>query len=191
MAACGVSRQFHAMDDHQLDQIIRTIKGTRPQVGVRYLVGHLRARGLRIQIHRVVRSLRRVDPVGFVLRRRMAIKRRQYRVKRPNSVWHLDGHHKLIAWGVVIHGMIDGYSRLVRQILRFTKTIFINYFKVTGLRASTNNKASTVFDLFLQAIKQYDCPSRVRGDRGGENIIVSIYMIMRRGPNRGSFLWGS
>ena len=28
-------------------------------------------------------------------------------------VWHLDGHHKLIRWGVVIHGIADGYDHTV------------------------------------------------------------------------------
>jgi hypothetical protein len=37
--------------------------------------------------------------------------RRDYRVSRPHAIWHLDGHHKLILWGIVIHGFIDGYSR--------------------------------------------------------------------------------
>jgi hypothetical protein len=32
---------------------------------------------------------------------------------RPNSLWHLDGHHKLIMWGIVIHGVIDGYCHIV------------------------------------------------------------------------------
>lgn len=116
MVANGVSCQFHTMDDNQLDQVVQTIKETRPQVGLRYLIGHLRTRGLRVQIRRVVRSLHRVDPVGSLLRKRLAAKCRQYHVRRPNSVWHLDGHHKLIAWGIVIHGLIDGYSRLVCEI---------------------------------------------------------------------------
>ncbi|KAF8800932.1 hypothetical protein BYT27DRAFT_7035561, partial [Phlegmacium glaucopus] len=37
--------------------------------------------------------------------------REQYQVPRPNALWHIDGHHKLIAWGIVIHGVADGYSR--------------------------------------------------------------------------------
>ncbi|KAF8127790.1 hypothetical protein K438DRAFT_1488092, partial [Mycena galopus ATCC 62051] len=40
----------------------------------------------------------------------------------------------LIRWGIVIHGFIDGYSRLI-----------------TGLRASDNNTADTVLELFLDA----------------------------------------
>jgi hypothetical protein len=31
----------------------------------------------------------------------------------------------------------------------------------------------------------------MRGDRGGENTGVSVWMIMHRGPNRASFMWGS
>ena len=63
--------------------------------------------------------------------------------------------------------------------------------QITGLRVSTNNRASTVLDVLLEAIKTYGCPSRMRGDRGGENTLSSVYMIMRKGLNRGSFLFGT
>ena len=62
--------------------------------------------------------------------------------------------------------------------------------QVVGLRASNNNHASTVLKLFLNAIEKHGAPSKVRGDRGGENIEVSVWMIKYRGPNRGSFVWG-
>jgi hypothetical protein len=42
------------------------------------------------------------------------ISRQKYTVPRPNALWHIDGHHKLIAWGIVIHGVADGYTRKVR-----------------------------------------------------------------------------
>ena len=58
------------------------------------------------------------------------------------------------------------------------------------LKASTNNRASTVLEVFLDAVEQYGAPSRVRGDRGGENMLVAIWMIKHRGPNRASFMWG-
>ena len=37
---------------------------------------------------------------------------RCYHVCMPNSLWHIDGHHKLIRWRIIVHGGIDGYSRL-------------------------------------------------------------------------------
>jgi hypothetical protein len=61
---------------------------------------------------------------------------------------------------------------------------------VVVLKASTNNRATTVFDLFLEAHEEYGMPSHMRGDRGGENIDVATYMVMQNGPNHGSFLWG-
>ncbi|KAJ7719323.1 hypothetical protein B0H14DRAFT_3170649 [Mycena olivaceomarginata] len=54
------------------------------------------------------------------------IHRREYRVLGPNSLWHHDGQHGLIQWGIIIHGFINGYSCLI-----------------TGLCASNNNTADT------------------------------------------------
>ncbi|KAH0834140.1 hypothetical protein J3R83DRAFT_11443, partial [Lanmaoa asiatica] len=54
-----------------------------------------------------------IDPLGRVIRHQTAIQRRVYKSPRSNYVWHIDGHHKLICWGIVIHGMIDGHCRTV------------------------------------------------------------------------------
>lgn len=63
--------------------------------------------------------------------------------------------------------------------------------EVVGLRASTNNTSNTVLNLFLNAIRKFGVPSRMRGDRGGENIEVAVWMIKHRGAKRASFMWGS
>ena len=72
------------------------------------------------------------------------------------------------------HGAIDGYSRLILY-----------------LQCATNNKASTVYELFLKAVQKYHLPSRVRSDQGLENVAVAKHMIEHRGAERHSMLTGS
>ncbi|KAK7007956.1 hypothetical protein R3P38DRAFT_3211610 [Favolaschia claudopus] len=173
MKAAGIKKKYDPMTDEDLDVFVSEHKAAKPANGRRYIVAALRNRGLRIQKERVRKSLARVDALGQMLRKK-TIRRRTYSVPRPNHLWHCDGHHKLILWGFVIHGFVDGYCRTI-----------------TGMRASTNNRASTVLDVFKEAIAIYGTPYRVRGDRGGENVKVSVWMILHRGPNRASFMWGS
>ena len=88
---------------------------------------------------------------------------------------HIDGNHKLIEpLRIVIHGGIDGYSRLI---------VF--------LHASTNNRATTVLAYFQEAVVNYNLPSRVRCDLGMENFEVARYMLETRGLNRGSIINGT
>ncbi|KAH3876934.1 hypothetical protein DPMN_000787 [Dreissena polymorpha] len=74
---------------------------------------------------------------------------------------------------MVIHGGIDGFSRLV---------VF--------LRMSTNNRAETVMDCFTEATANYRIPSRVRCDHGGENKDVALSMNSHHGESRGSCITG-
>ncbi|KAK6988415.1 hypothetical protein R3P38DRAFT_2573347 [Favolaschia claudopus] len=174
MRELGMKKGFDDIDDHDLDTLTRKYKAKKPTSGLRYLRGHFRRHGLRIQRERARLSLKRVDALGQALRSHLRINRRRYKVPRPNYLWHCDGHHKLIWWGVVIHRFVDGYCRTI-----------------TGLRASSNNLAATVLEVFMAAIQHYGTPYRLRGDRGGENTKVAIWMVMHRGPGRASFMWGS
>ena len=60
----------------------------------------------------------------------------------------------------------------------------------TYLHCSTNNRASTVFKLFVEAIRKYGLPSRVRSDQGLENVRIAQYMLEHRDIERGSFITG-
>lgn len=57
--------------------------------------------------------------------------------------------------------------------------------------ASDNNRAATVLIRLKDAIEEHGPPSRLRGDRGGENADIAVFMIMLQGPGRASFMWGS
>ena len=74
-----------------------------------------------------------------------------------------------------MHGGIDGYSRVP-----------------VYLCCSNNNTASTVLELFQEAVFSWGLPSRVRTDMGTENTQVSLYMLThpQRGPERGTMIVG-
>lgn len=124
----------------------------------------LRAAGIVLPRARLRLHLQGLSPGKLADRWSRFIKRRTYQVPFPNSLWHIDGHHKLIRWKIVIHGGIDGFSRLV-----------------TFLGASDNNRAETVTALFDRAIGARGVPSRVRADYGGENLGVKDRMESLRG----------
>lgn len=79
----------------------------------------------------------------------------------------------MIRYRIVIHGFIDGYSRLA-----------------LGMRANNNNRAQTVLDLFEAIALVHGYPSRTRGDYGTENVLVGNRMNEIRGLRRGSYIYG-
>ena len=166
--------RFTSISDSDLEQQVAGIKAEFENGGERMVIGILRARGVHVPRHRVRDIIRRIDPINTALRWRAMHPRYQYDVPGPNALWHIDGLHKLIRWGFVVHRGIDGFSRLV---------VF--------LKCATNNRAATVMSSFFEGTRKYGIPSRVRSDYGGENIEVGRFMESTRGTNRGSHIQGS
>ena len=111
-----MQKSFVDIPDNSLDEIMKDFELRKSNMsGTGYAVGHIRSKGLRVQRHRVRASIKRVNQLGHAVRHqgKEKTKRRSYTVSRPNALWHVDGHHKLIAWGIVVHGCIDGFSRTV------------------------------------------------------------------------------
>jgi hypothetical protein len=112
---------FSPIANDDLDAIVKRYKDRHPMTGIQYVRGYLLSRHIRVQKRRVEQSVGRVSKLSSLLRRQTIIKRQQYLSSRPNALWHIDGHHKLILWGIVIHGIADGYDRSVS----LTKTVSI------------------------------------------------------------------
>jgi hypothetical protein len=169
----GIADTYSDITEQELEWNIRDILRLTPFSGETYVRGALRARGIHIQRWKVREALETIDPVNRAIRRRYAIQRRLYNIRKPNHLWHIDSNHKLISWRFVLHGCIDGYSRAI---------IYVKCF--------TNNLAPTVLQCFVNGTQKFGLPSRVRGDRGVENVDVARFMIANRGLNRESFIAG-
>lgn len=170
-ASWNISR-FTVISNQELDNEIDGIRQNYPNIGEVMLQGHLLAKSIHVQRQRLRDSLSRLRGTRSGINR--AVVRRVYSVPGPNHIWHIDGNHKLIKYRLVIHGGIDGFSRLI-----------------TYLSCANNNKASTVISEFIQATELYGTPSRVRSDMGGENIEVWRHMVTVRGEDRASYIAGS
>lgn len=165
--------EYATISDQDLNQEIIRLTTRQPKVGAIYLHGALTSLGIYLPRDLVRAKVAQLRPARHYLAENLFPTRNMYSVAGPNSVWHHDGQHKLIDFGIVVHGFIDGYSRLI-----------------TGVRAVTNNRGDTVLDLFKDAIAVYGLRSRAHGDRGGENVEVAIFVTRMRGVGMGSYLWG-
>ena len=102
--------------------------------------------------------LKALDPDGAEQRSSRRLRRRQYRSKGPNYIWHIDSYDKLKPYGFCIHGAIDGYSRHAMWL-------------EVG---RSNNNPRVRASYFLGCVKELSgVPRIIRGDQGTENVSVA------------------
>lgn len=170
----GFIDPLREIENAELDEIIFNYVTANDRRGERMVMGLMNSMGISVTRDRIRDSINRVDPDGRQQRKKIKIPRRDYNVRGPNHLWHIDGNHKLKPSGLIIHGGIDGFSR-----------------KIVFLRCVDNNRAATMLDAFMAGVREEGgVPSRVRGDRGGENVDVARFMTTTRGLGRSSFIVG-
>ena len=115
----GINSGYSDISDNDLDSLIQEYHQEHPTAERSYIIGHLHAaHSLCLQRHCILDSIDCIDQLGqgmWAIQQHIGKKKEhmQYHVPWPNALWHIDGHHKLIKWGIVIHGVADGYSRQV------------------------------------------------------------------------------
>ena len=114
----AIRAQYSAISDTDLDRIVSEIQTLFPMCGNRQMRGHLLSRGYRIQQSRIRESQRRVDPNGAIIRCLHVVNRREYSVPSPRSLYHIDGHHKLIRCSQHVL-----YMRLLIVLINDTKPL--------------------------------------------------------------------
>ena len=175
LAEAGISTDDRTqLSEGELDDTIRSLKYNHPNDGEVLIQGQLLSMGVRVPRQALRDSIHRVDHQNVASRRHSVVRRRVYSVPFPNSVWHIDSHHKMVRWRFIVHGAIDGFSRTVIY-----------------LRCFDNNQASTVLDLFVEGVSQFGLPDRVRSDCGGGNVDVWRFMISTHHRDFSSVITGS
>ncbi|CAH0748589.1 unnamed protein product [Bemisia tabaci] len=154
---------FSNLDDEELANEIFAIYTQHPSIGYKYLWASLKTRGIFVTWARLISCVRLINPIGVLSRRRRRLRRREYRVKASNYLWHMDGNEKLVPWHFYIHGCTDGFSR-----------------KIIYLQLSVTKGSDTVLEIFERGVEKHGLPMRVRGDRGTENVRVMDFMQTRR-----------
>ena len=165
----GLRRRKDHSDIEQVINAIETeLEGSGNRIGYRQMHQRLRNDyGLVVQKEIVREIIKELDPVGVQARSSKRLRRREYRAKGPNYIWHIDGYDKLKPFGFCVHGGIDGYSR-----------------RILWLEVGcTNNNPKIIANYFTDCIRQIGgVPRIVRADAGTENISVAgIQRFLRSG----------
>lgn len=108
-------RHTTVISDEDLDIKIKEVVGSNRAIGPNSIRVRLAERNIFTTRQKVRDGCARVDPGGCALRslERRNIHSRTYKVAGPNSLWHLDGNHKLIRYmnsefnKTIIHAVVS------------------------------------------------------------------------------------
>ncbi|KAJ9102320.1 hypothetical protein QFC20_005013 [Naganishia adeliensis] len=133
------------------------------RAGASMIWGYLKSQRLPCRRDQVRRVVGKLQPEAVAERTKKVIKRRDYRAPLPDSVWHVDGHHKPNQCKFVIPRGIHGHNLLI-----------------TFMHVAENIRADTVTELFLKATEVNGWPQKVRADFGRKNTGVAEEVVIAR-----------
>ena len=141
--------RYSDLSDEELDHIVQSVQQMHPNVGLVMLQDHVASQGINVQRRRLRSSVQRLNPRNGITRWQQALSRRSYHVPGPNSLWHIDGHHSLIRWRFVVHGCIDGFSRMIIY-LHCATIIGQTLFLITFVMLLQNTVSHLVSDQIME-----------------------------------------
>ena len=151
----------------------RELNGSGCSLGYRAMHQRLQIEHGLVASRETVRQILKIlDPDGVERRKRHRLQRRQYRVKGPNYMWHIDGYDKLKPFGFCVHGAICGYSR-----------------RILWLEVGpSNNNPRIIARYFVNYVKQIrGTPRIIRADFGNENVFDAAMQRFFRSSSEDSF----
>ena len=188
-----LSEPIQVLDDDELRHTIEQIRREQPEIGEVIVMGEIRSRGIRVTRERVRRAIRETDHLNTPMRWRGGlVARHPYSVPGPNSLWH---NYWLVVHCLCCCKCLFLCSVAYRQAsqahsLETCDSRCYRWVQQAGGLVEVF-WAQTVYSLFLDAVRQYSLPSRVRSDQGRENYLVAQHMLEFRGTERRSMLIGS
>ncbi|CUS06670.1 unnamed protein product, partial [Tuber aestivum] len=100
--------------------------------------------------------------------------RREFSIKGPNRILSIDGHNKLLRFGIEIYGAIDAYSRYI----------------VWCYVGISNRTAVSVNKQYLRLLRTtLHMPKLIRSDKGDETVLLAESHLSLRRANHPDLLF--
>ena len=87
-------------------------------------------------------------------------------------------------------GILTRTINLLDGILLLLEVSMVSVVYLSCCSALTTTRQILVLACFVSAVNEYGLPSRIRTDKGLENVGIAQFMIQNRGTNRGSVIAG-
>ena len=139
----SVRGSYTVVSDEDLDSVVEEINHHFPRHGYRNIEGHLEHRGIRVPRRRIRASLSRIDPEGVAPRWSYTIQRRTYNIRGPNCLWHIDGLHALIRWGMEVFQKFAIFTSIIFYLLYISIYIIYIIFIYCIFRLVSSTKRRT------------------------------------------------